>query len=263
MHLLVISLYEFGQFLEILLWIFLPLVMVSVLVTTYIHYRNKRRQKEQEEQFELSFAIERMPETLAGTLQTPREEGDSPYKGLLWMKDKYERDRELADAKYERLKEALSKSEEKYLESMIEQNSLRGLLGEKDLQIGFLQSELEQRIKNYHLLEYESRADKSRPEELPVQQLPDDLQTTVNRLNEQLQQEARRSAELVNKLEFSSQLFLKIYKELDRLPGVEPDSVVGTEPVPAPAEEMEPVKEAKIVSWIESASAEPKLDPVA
>ncbi|HXB92045.1 MAG TPA: hypothetical protein VNU72_07145, partial [Puia sp.] len=43
MSFLTINLYEVGQFLRIFLWIFLPLSMISLLVTTYFHYRRKRR----------------------------------------------------------------------------------------------------------------------------------------------------------------------------------------------------------------------------
>ncbi len=39
---LTISLYEFGQFLRIVLWIFIPVATISMLVTTYLHYRRKR-----------------------------------------------------------------------------------------------------------------------------------------------------------------------------------------------------------------------------
>src|SRR6185437_9783320 len=36
------------------------------------------------------------------------------YKGILWMKEKYEQYRDLADERYERLKEQLTKMEKKY-----------------------------------------------------------------------------------------------------------------------------------------------------
>jgi len=42
MYRLLINLYEFGQFLRILLWISVPLVVISMLVTTWLHYRRKR-----------------------------------------------------------------------------------------------------------------------------------------------------------------------------------------------------------------------------
>ena len=47
MYLLRITFYELGQFLEIVLWIFLPAVIIVLLFTTYLHYRRKRKQAEQ------------------------------------------------------------------------------------------------------------------------------------------------------------------------------------------------------------------------
>ncbi len=43
MYLLELSLYEFRQFLQIVLWISVPLVIVSVSVTTFLHYRRKKK----------------------------------------------------------------------------------------------------------------------------------------------------------------------------------------------------------------------------
>jgi hypothetical protein len=41
MHLSTIDLFELGQYLRIVLWICLPLIIVSLLVTTWIHYRRR------------------------------------------------------------------------------------------------------------------------------------------------------------------------------------------------------------------------------
>ena len=43
MYLLELSLYEFRQFIQIVLWISVPLVIVSVSVTTFLHYRRKKK----------------------------------------------------------------------------------------------------------------------------------------------------------------------------------------------------------------------------
>ncbi|WP_431215558.1 hypothetical protein ACQ86N_13235 [Puia sp. P3] len=43
MHLLLVNLYEFGLFLRILLWISVPLIVVALLLTTWLHYRSRRR----------------------------------------------------------------------------------------------------------------------------------------------------------------------------------------------------------------------------
>ena len=133
MLLLLISLYEFGQFLRILLWITVPLVIVSMLVTTWLHYRRKRRFPEDLELL-LSFDGMNGPEGLlaaakmVGNGQEAREEGSQPskgeteepedrekiYKGILWMKEKYEQYRDMADRRYEELKEELARTKKKY-----------------------------------------------------------------------------------------------------------------------------------------------------
>jgi len=129
MHLLTISFYEFGQFLRILLWIFLPLFVIVLLVTTYIHHRRRSREAGIiVENDGLLLAVEfpdgvgttsaqetpeRTGSSLSGTedLQSSmgqgQPDGDNLYKGLLWMKQKFEDYREQADQRIGTLKEQL------------------------------------------------------------------------------------------------------------------------------------------------------------
>jgi hypothetical protein len=122
MHLLTISFYEFGQFLRILLWIFLPLFVIVLLVTTYIHHRRRLRESVIFLETEgLVLAME------AGNSELPQEgpsadaspvfevidmeqaDGDNLYKGMLWMKQKFEEYREQADQRIGALKEQLDR----------------------------------------------------------------------------------------------------------------------------------------------------------
>lgn len=122
MYLLIISGYELGQFLRIMLWICTPAVVLLMLVTTWIHYR--RRQK-----LSLSFllSVEGFAPgdpghmTAGGRVDEERSvsEGEDDYKenlykGILWMKEKYEQYRDLADERYERLKDQLNQVEKRY-----------------------------------------------------------------------------------------------------------------------------------------------------
>ncbi len=101
MHLLIIDMYELGQFLRILLWIFLPLFVIVLLITTYIHHRRKRGVAEVVlENRELLLSVEGGPD-----LEQP--EGDDIYKGLLWMKQKFEEYRVQADVRVGGLREQL------------------------------------------------------------------------------------------------------------------------------------------------------------
>jgi hypothetical protein len=149
MCLLLVSLYEFGQFLRILLWISVPLVILSMLITTWLHYRRKRRVPE-ELLLSLSGvkagqiglepgpvgtpALLEFAAEISGNGQEPLEESAQPleetaaepmldaeqqekvYKGILWMKEKYEQYRDMADRRYEQLKEQLTRTETKYQE---------------------------------------------------------------------------------------------------------------------------------------------------
>ncbi len=211
MHYSAITLFEIGQFIRIVLWIALPMVMLSILITVYIHHRKRSRQKG-EGPVVTDMGQDGFPEVLAKLHPTAGElerEGETVYQGLLWMKNKYEQDRELADEKYGRLK---ASSEDQ--------------LAEKNLQIGFLQSQLDQRIMSYHELEYQCRDSKGRLEELQGQhalalQLLDERQAAIARLQEQLQQGARRYEAMTGRLESGNRLLLKIRQEIDLLPGEE------------------------------------------
>jgi hypothetical protein len=297
MYLLLISLYEFGQFLRIILWISVPLVVLSMLVTTWLHYRSKRRAPDPlllslsgAEGAGIGFdgaeastpSAHRMPPVTAkapvvtpvllesaaeisGTGQEPLEESatepvldpeqkENIYKGILWMKEKYEQYRDMADRRYEQLKEQLTRTEKKYQELLeaasrnippapgtphagesgeateateaaapadVEKASYPDLLEEKNRQIAFLQQQLDQRIKNYHQSELDSRESKSRMLELEeglfrTRHLLEEKQAYIDQLEGQLVSERRKIEDLVLKLQISSQQLLTIYEELDR-----------------------------------------------
>ena len=276
MYRLLINLYEFGQFLRILLWISVPLVVISMLVTTWLHYRRKRQLPDE---LLLSLGAMKAAEGLAappmllssvelsgngqesleangtGVTLEP-DEKENIYKGILWMKEKYEQYREIADRRYEQLKEELARTEKKYQEllesgvrpavsavpssttdrlpatdyiaakapgnlSDIEMASYPDLLEEKNRQIAFLQQQLDQRIKNFHQAEFEVRENRNRTLELEELQrrdlhLLEEKQAYIDLLEGQLVFERRKIEELVIKLQASSQQLLAIYEELDR-----------------------------------------------
>ena len=58
MSTLLVSLYEFKQFLQIVLWIALPGTLIAVVITTYLHYRRKKKNEEfpDENEFQLALA---------------------------------------------------------------------------------------------------------------------------------------------------------------------------------------------------------------
>ena len=282
MYLLAVNLYEFGQFLQILLWISLPMVLIALLVTTYLHYRRKRKQKDEEAPFP-GYApdSDRLANgLLIGEPAAALPEGSgNAYRGLLWMKDKYEQYREQTDRKYEKLKEELVRSEQKYLELLslrsspqpedkepIESPAVPQLPGEKDRQISFLQSQLDQRIKNYHQLEQLARKDRARAEEanslyLQAQQELEELKSKIQTLNERVAQETGKVTDLTGKLENNIRLLLHIHQELDRSLMVE-KRLPGNEPYPQPAADEPGSPENLTIPEIEEAPSEIQRNPL-
>ena len=200
-----------GLLLRVWLWISVPMAVIILLVATWINYLRKIRPK-----VGLQLAVEGLGgevlpggdmligrdevvgagdpllvesgEAAGGGEEGAREEltatgKETIYRGILWMKEKYEQYREQADLRYERLREELGRSERRYQELLatMEQN--------KNLTTGMM-------------------SDGQR--ELDVKQgIIDDLEL-------QLRSERMRVEELVVKLQANSQLLLTIYQELDK-----------------------------------------------
>lgn len=273
------------------------MVLIALLVTTWLHYRKKRRQHLEETKAPShardwsypspattyqSFAGNFSDKSArpSGNLSTgdptaalPKENGNA-YRGLLWMKDKYEQYREQTDRKIEKLKEELARSEEKYLnllasrsplpqdsspqevailsqensqqEQENEEASLHHQVEEKNRLINLLQLELEERIKNFHQLEYQGQEDKARAEELNEQYVKTEellaaRQLKIEELNQQLTREKDKAADLAAKLECNIRLLRHIHQEMDRSLNAE-ESGPGQSP---PLSEV-----SKIVGWV-------------
>lgn len=216
MHLLLVNLYEFGQFVRILLWISVPLIIITLSVATWLHYRSRRKGAGDELRLSMEgLDISADPGTLLAAIQGRRmvvgEEGgggdggeetvrgeermeetqeireserNRMYKGILWMKEKYEQYRDLADQRIEQLKEELARSEQRY------------------------QALLDQRMEGR-----QNDHPAASPEEQQRQLEEKDHQ--IEDLRRQLQTQNQLTEELVIKLQNSSQLLLKISKELD------------------------------------------------
>lgn len=161
MHLTIISGYELGQFLRILLWICVPGAMCALLVTTWLQYRRRQRFAEglflsmegaagEEEAiqpaggetitagtggFEQS-KDDRVEEQARRFADSFEEEDykENLYRGILWMKDKYEQYRDMADQRYERLKDQLTKVERRYEDLLASLEGSRPLVGAKPVE---------------------------------------------------------------------------------------------------------------------------------
>jgi hypothetical protein len=172
MH-LIINGYEFGQWLRILLWSHRggsPLVL-SI------------------EGMEEGGTFSLKPQDLSGDGRVDMErtvnDGEEDYKenmyrGILWMKEKYEQYRDLADQRYERLKEQLTRMEKKYED----------------------------------LLESVRNPNPGLPEQVGAGISGDRLR--IKELEEQLATSRLTIEELMTKLRNNSQLLMNIYQELDK-----------------------------------------------
>jgi hypothetical protein len=270
MYLLIINLYELGQYLRILLWIALPASIVWMLVTTFLQYRRSWR-----EQSGLRLSMEgggvqggavegrpveagqvshpgygqgagfdgpgpggygqgvggngqrrggqdgpgvaademsekgSRPESEAGS-RTEEEDIDwndgnvNMYRGILWMKEKYEQYRELTDRRYERLREELGRSEQRYQDLLLTMEESKGRPSGVGQTQGAGQPEAVEEPHPYDLLSGELNA----------------KQVVIEELEEQLRVERLRVEELIFKLQTNGQLLQQIYIELDKSYGM-------------------------------------------
>jgi hypothetical protein len=241
MYLPTIDLYELGQYLRIILWICLPLIIISLLITTWLHYRRRMldpgglrlsmegldnamepegmphppgeslsyREHDPDEQAEHDPGnqTERGPEP-AGNDQRVNESvsewkgKDNIYQGILWMKEKYEQYRDQADQRYELLKEELNRSERRY----------------QDLLLSIEENKSNPPATDH---QQEGTAGTAALETLEAQysqarQQLDARQLIIDELEEQLRIERLKVEELVTRLQSNSQLLLNIYQELDK-----------------------------------------------
>ena len=228
MYLLTINLYELGQFLRIVLWICLPVAILSMMITTWFHYRRKRMDEGQlllsVEGFDPGGGQDRLHEMPAtgssggARMTATGEPGELPvteaplpedewmdgnnniYRGIMWMKEKYEQYRELTDKRYEQLRDQLNRSEQRYQAVLLEleENRHHPLEPAANLNSNPIPNPGQDRLAGGM-----SAGEASR-------------QVIIDELEEQLRVERLKVEELVVKLQNNSQLLLNIYQELDK-----------------------------------------------
>jgi DNA repair exonuclease SbcCD ATPase subunit len=111
MSLLAVTMYEFRQFLQLLMWVALPLVLVATVITIAVHYWRKKRNREA--------GPDLLPESdnaVMPQMAEPPVEGQQGYKGVLWLRNKYEQDIEQAAQKHGQLKEQYHQLEKRHQE---------------------------------------------------------------------------------------------------------------------------------------------------
>ena len=253
MYLSIINLDTPGQSVRLLLWIFVPMGICYLLYIAWTRYRRPGKAAAGG----LRLAVEgfggygadgkegyggaagdgyaNAAGTTAGVSDEVSEEDsdevseeeagkETIYRGILWMKEKYEQYREQADRKYELLREELGRSEKRYQDLLlsIEQNK-------NDTPEMIATPREEALLAGMSAGEGEILADSGpvqRPLGKPVghsdtvlAEVRDELgakQVVIEELEEQLRMERLKVEELVMKLKTNSQLLLNIYRELDK-----------------------------------------------
>ena len=248
MFLLLVNLYEFGQFLRILLWISVPMFIVAMLVTTWLHYRRRRKTQDEMALSMEGLDLSAAPEILIAAMKrsavlpmlatadagqnagesgsaatepglagaegtepvleereviAPEDAIDNMYKGILWMKEKYEQYRDMADQRIEQLKEQVAKVEKKYedlLAGRAPATTAAPLTTDQRIDTA------DQRIETVPTVQDESH--------LQEQLTAKDRQ--IEELQTQLQIQLLKTEELVAKLQNSSQLLFNLSQELDK-----------------------------------------------
>jgi hypothetical protein len=250
MYLLIINLYELGQYLHILLWIALPASIVWMLVTTFLQHRRSWR-----EQSGLRLAIEAgqveagqvsnqgFGQEAGGDDREPENVGIEPedenvnwnegnenmYRGILWMKEKYEQYRELTDQRYERLREELGRSEQRYQNLLLKMEESGGPplgLGQahgvgqaRGAGQPHVSAKSNAGAQSNGVVERAYGVEEPHPYDLLAGEL-NAKQAVIEELEEQLRVERLRVEELIFKLQTNGQLLQQIYIELDKSYGM-------------------------------------------
>jgi hypothetical protein len=284
MYLLIINLYELGQYLRFLLWIALPASIVCMLVSTFLQHRRSWR-----EQSGLRLAIEggeveggpleagrfetgrfetgpagpveagpveagqlsnrEFEQEAGGIGREPENVGIEPedehfdwnegnenmYRGILWMKEKYEQYREQTDQRYERLREEFGRSEQRYQDLLLKMEESGG----PPLGVGQVHGAGQIRgagqphgggqthsgaksnggAQSNGVVERAYGVEEPHPYDLLAGEL-NAKQAVIEELEEQLRVERLRVEELIFKLQTNGQLLQQIYIELDKSYGM-------------------------------------------
>jgi hypothetical protein len=140
MYLLELSFYAFRQFLQIVLWISLPLIAVSMAVTVFLHYRRKKRQKHDtallpEQEHGLPVALHVQP-------LLSRNDGDVSNTTL------HIQPAPAQPVLQESAAPAVITVNNQWNDKPYKKDCLEDILAEKQQQLAFLQNQLDARIRN-------------------------------------------------------------------------------------------------------------------
>lgn len=236
-HLLV-STFEVGRFLQIVGLISLPIILVTLSVIVWLHYR-KRKQPAQPEQLSPLqspvFFLEDPPTVIPMDGQPPfiRENTlvllYNSKQRLEALNTKYEglqQQYEILQQSFEELQDTSSMHlntihmENEIRPSETDYRYLQDMMQEKQLQIEFLQNQLSQRVRSFHELEARER----------------DASAAMDRLQDQVRQQEKLVMEMGEKLKQKQVLLAGIHTQLSAVLTEEENTVIRMSQPVAPAE---------------------------
>jgi hypothetical protein len=234
MYLPAIDLYELGQYLRIVLWICVPLIIISLLVTTWLHYRRRLL----DPGWQLSI------EGLDNPMEPERVSNHLPDDSLSY-RERYPDEQTASDeqtAHYpdtghgpDKPNQRIPADNDQWGKESVSQwrgkdNIYQGILWMKDK----YEQYRDQTDQKYELLKEELKRSERRYQDLldgkpdaaamttlkiqynQARQQLEARQLIIDELEEQLRIERLKVEELVGKLQSNSQLLLNIYEELDK-----------------------------------------------
>lgn len=200
MSLLLVSLYEFKQFLQIVLWIALPGTLIAISLTTYLHYRKKKRQanldmgypEDHGLQLVMASSTDKEP---VGVLPDWLASSDPDNTSLL---KKYEQEIRRYKENYSILEQDFRELEDRYAD--LRTKAYKTDKGEETSLIPQLQKEIKEHKKKITQLQQAALAGNDNESDPSLAS----LQTTIQQLQEELrilQQDKATQAEEVVRLE--------------------------------------------------------------
>jgi hypothetical protein len=226
MYLLTIDLYELGQYLRILLWICLPLIIISLLVTTWIHHRRRMLNPAG---WQMSVGLDNgmEPDGIQPNGTQPERISHLPEDSLSYRED--DPDQRTPDDHPEPIPAHNNPADndqwgnETVTEWKGKYNIYQGILWMK----AKYEQYRDQADQRYELLKEELKRSECRYQDLllsieenkiilPATGRQQELMTIIDDLEEQLRIERLKVEDLVARLQTNSQLLLNIYKELDK-----------------------------------------------
>jgi chromosome segregation ATPase len=192
---LLVSLYEFKQFLQIVLWIALPLTLLAVLLTTILHYRRKKKKSGAEAAYPDDIGFHTvLPAT---GQQAPDWLTSGAQPDNMSLIKKYEQEVRRSRENYAVLEDDFRSLEKKYSDLL---NRAYSTEKQEDDYVNTLKQEVEDYKQEIgRLKEQVTVLNESIPEQDNLESIPR-LQATIQQLQEALREQQEKKESLASEI---------------------------------------------------------------